>query len=137
MWHHVQNYNINQIYADTIHAFSMIKYHKYPSILILKHVNVLAEVIRLRGVYLYQITLYKKYTILKSKYAQWTDWNLVASKRFQIPVYNYQGHLVTNTTTLNIQTLMSCSNNNGNIIHIKMYAKVGKTERKFTDINTI
>ena len=65
-----KNYNLNQRDADMIHAASVTKYQKYTSILIPKHVNVLAELIKLCGVYLYQIMLYKKCTILKSKYAQ-------------------------------------------------------------------
>ena len=36
MWHHIQNYNIIQRSAYMIHAVSVIKYQKYPSIIILK-----------------------------------------------------------------------------------------------------
>ena len=59
-----KRYNPNQRGSDTINAVSVKKYQKYPSIIILKHVNVLAEVIKSHGVHLYQITPYKKCTIL-------------------------------------------------------------------------
>ena len=51
-------------------AITSTKYKKYPSILILKHVNVLAEVIKSHDVHLYKIKPYSKYTVLKSTYAQ-------------------------------------------------------------------
>ena len=42
-----------------IHAVSVTKYHIYPSILILKHTNVLAEVIKSHDIYIYKIVPYK------------------------------------------------------------------------------
>ena len=53
-----------------IHPVSVKKYHKYPSILILKHTNVLAGLIKSKDMYLYQISTYKKCTVLKSTHAQ-------------------------------------------------------------------
>ena len=78
----------------------MTNYQEYPSILILKHVNVLAEVIKSHDVHLYKITSYKKHTVLKYTYAQWPYWKLVANKRFKNPVYNDQGHWVPSTENL-------------------------------------
>ena len=52
------------------HAFSVTKYQKYPSIFILKHANVLDQVIKLHDVNLYQINMYKQCKILKSMYEQ-------------------------------------------------------------------
>ena len=48
---------------------------------------------------MYKITPYNKCTVLKSTYSQWTYCKLVVRKSFQIPVQNYQGHWVPNTTT--------------------------------------
>ena len=70
MLHHKQDYNFNQRGEDTIHDVTMTKCQKYPSKLILKHANVLDQVIKLHNVYLYNITPYKKFTVLKSMYAQ-------------------------------------------------------------------
>ena len=66
----MQKYNLIEICVYTIHAVSVTKYQKYPSILILKHVNVLSEVIKSHDVHLYKIKPYSKYTVLKSTYAQ-------------------------------------------------------------------
>ena len=65
MWHHIHNYNINQRGTHTIHDFSTTKYQKVISILILKHENVLAEVIESNDVHLYRIIIYNKLTVLK------------------------------------------------------------------------
>ena len=69
--------------ADMIHVFSVIKYHHYPSMFILKHANVLAELIKSHGVYFYKITPYKKFTVLKYTYAQFPYWTSVANKKNQ------------------------------------------------------
>ena len=71
MEHRIQKYNINQRCAYMIHAVSVTKYQNYTSILILKHANVLAEVIKSHGVWMYKIMTYKKCTALKYTYAQW------------------------------------------------------------------
>ena len=65
-----KNYNINQRVTDTIHVISMMKYHKYPSISILKQANVLSEVIKFHDVHLYKVTLYKKCTVTRSTKVQ-------------------------------------------------------------------
>ena len=65
-----KNYNLNQRGTDTIHVISMMKYHKYPSISILKQANVLSEVINLPDVHLYKVTMYKKCTLTRSTKAQ-------------------------------------------------------------------
>ena len=49
-----------------IHAVTPKKYHKYPSSFILKHLNFLDQVIKSHGVYLFNITAYHKFTVLKS-----------------------------------------------------------------------
>ena len=59
MWYYKQNYNLNQIGTDTIHAIIPKKYQKYPSTTILKHVNMLAEVSKFNHVCLYNMTPYK------------------------------------------------------------------------------
>ena len=46
------NYTLNKRGTDTIHAVSVTKYHNHYLILILKHANVLAELIKLHGVHL-------------------------------------------------------------------------------------
>ena len=51
MLHHIQNYNLNQIVTDTIDSVNVTKYKNYPSILILTHANVLAEVIKSHNVH--------------------------------------------------------------------------------------
>ena len=53
-----------------IHAVSVTKYQNYPSILILKHANVLAQVIKSHDEHFYNITSYKKFIVLKYTYAQ-------------------------------------------------------------------
>ena len=70
MWHHKENYNINQKVADTINAITLTKYQMYPLKIILKHENILAEVIKSHCVNLYKITPYNKCTSLKSTCAQ-------------------------------------------------------------------
>ena len=70
MWHHIQKSSLNKLGADTIHSVSVKKYQNYPSILMIKNVNILDEVIKLHDVHLYQITTHKKFTALKSTYAQ-------------------------------------------------------------------
>ena len=47
-----------------------MKYHDYHSILILKHANILDEVMKSNDVNLYKITPYKKCIALKYMYAQ-------------------------------------------------------------------
>ena len=64
------NYNFNQSGADTIHAVTLMRYHTYPSQLILKHVNDLAEEVKSYDVYVYKNMPYKKFTVLKYMYAQ-------------------------------------------------------------------
>ena len=83
-----------------IHAVSVKNYQKYPLLLLLKQGNILDEVIKFQGVNLYKTTLCKKYSILKYMYAQWPYWKSFTKERFQIPVYDEQGHWVPNTTTL-------------------------------------
>ena len=53
-----------------IHAVSVKKCQNYPSMLILKHVNVFSEVIKLNGVHLYKIAPYNKCTVIKYTYTQ-------------------------------------------------------------------
>ena len=43
----------------------------------------LAEVIKLHGMYFYQITPYSKFTVLKSMYTPLPYWKLVARKMFK------------------------------------------------------
>ena len=97
MGHHIQGKNINQSGADIINAVSVTKYQKYPSILILKHTNVLSEVTKLHDVNLYKIIPYNKCTVLKSTYTQRPYWKFFEIESFQIPVYNYQSNWVHNT----------------------------------------
>ena len=61
---------MNQKGTYTIHAVTMMKYHDYHSILILKHANILDEVMKSNDVNLYKITPYKKCIALKYMYAQ-------------------------------------------------------------------
>ena len=82
-----KNYNLNQRGADTIHAIILTKYQKYLLILILKHMNVLAELIESHNVHTYKITPHKKCTVLKYTYAQWPYWKLVVRESFK---YQYR-----------------------------------------------
>ena len=54
MWNHIKKYTIYIRGVYTIHDVNMIKYKKYPSILILKHANILDEVIKSHNVNLIQ-----------------------------------------------------------------------------------
>ena len=53
-----------------IHATIVIKYQKYPPILILTHLNVLAELNKLQYVHLYNVTPYKEFTVLNCTHAK-------------------------------------------------------------------
>ena len=64
IWHHL-NCNFNQRGAYTIHDVTKTNCQKYPSTLILKHVNFLAELINSFGVHLFNMTMYHKFTVLK------------------------------------------------------------------------
>ena len=86
MWHHKQTYNINQRGENKINDVSVIKYQKYSWILIIKHADVLAEVIKSHDVNLYNIMQDKKCKLLKSTYTQWPYCKLVGNKKFQTPV---------------------------------------------------
>ena len=70
MWHHKQNYNLNQRVTGTIYAIIPTEYEKYSSILILEQVNVLDESIKLHGVHFFNMIPYKKSNVLKSTYAK-------------------------------------------------------------------
>ena len=86
MWHHIENYTLNDRGEDRIHAVSAAKYQKYVLILILKHATVLAEVIKLHDVHLFKIMPYQKCNVLKSTCKKWPYWKLVTSERFKIPL---------------------------------------------------
>ena len=53
-----------------MHTVNLTKHHNDPWKLILKHAICLAQVIKLHDVDLYNITPYKKCTVLESTYAQ-------------------------------------------------------------------
>ena len=67
-----------------IHAIITIKYHEYSSTEILKHANVLVEVIKSTYVSLSYITPYKICTSFHSTYTQRPHKKLVVNERSQI-----------------------------------------------------
>ena len=97
----------------------------------------LKYIIKSQYVHLFNIMLYQKCKVLKDTCKRWPYWKLFARKRFQIPLYNDQVHWVPNLKNHNFKTLMWCSRNNGKNIHLNMYAKVVRTERKLILVNTI
>ena len=72
MWHHKQIYYINKRSIDTLHAFIPIEFDNYPSLLILKHAKISAEVNKLHNANILKLMTYKKYMALKYIYTQWT-----------------------------------------------------------------
>ena len=67
MWHHKQNYNLNQRGTNMIHDIAPIECDKCLSTTTLKHANVLSEVNKWNGLHLFNIMPYKKYAVLYSK----------------------------------------------------------------------
>ena len=88
IWHHKHYYNPNQRSKYTMHDFILMEYQKYPSITILKHVNVLAELNELHYVNWFNMMPYQKCTFLQSTYKKWTYGKLLANKRCQIQFSN-------------------------------------------------
>ena len=64
----------------------------------LKYVNILTELIKLHNVHLFNLTPYKKCTVLKSTYEKLTYRKLFTKTMFQTSLNNDRGHRVTNTT---------------------------------------
>ena len=117
MWHH-KNHNLYQRVTDMIHVAIPTEYDKYPSEWILKHANVLSEVIKLQNVHLFNTKIYKKRTVLKSMCVQWQYRKFFTNKGFQTPLHDDQVHRVPNTKNIITKTLMYYLSNNRNNLHL-------------------
>ena len=66
MWHKWTYYKFKQKGVDTIKAINTMKYQNYSSKLIIQNASDLDHVIKSHGVYLFNMRLYQKFTVLKS-----------------------------------------------------------------------
>ena len=80
MWHHKQNYNINQKVKGAINDVIVMECEKYLSTIILKPATILAELIKLHGMHLLKMTPNKKRPVLNFICAKLPYRKLVATR---------------------------------------------------------